>query len=125
MLMNMFSYDVLVISVRIDDSSFDKQDISTSYAKLFLIPDYVHLKGWSQSDFVEKLNLPHVEKDDNDFHEPDEEMSFFDVCPQVKSKPLLSDSWVYNISRVGQKFYGGVVEFRDELVKYSSREGFA
>ena len=43
------------------------------------------------------------------------------MCPRVPDIPLLSDSWSNNILGVGQKFVGGVVEFREELVKYASR----
>lgn len=40
------------------------------------------------------------------------------------SKPFLSDEWANYITSVGQKFNGGIVEFKDKLKKYAIVIGF-
>ncbi|KAL8552189.1 hypothetical protein ACS0TY_001036 [Phlomoides rotata] len=54
------------------------------------------------------------------------DIPYYDVCPNLKKKPLLSDAWANIIEEcVGQQFVGGAVEFRKELIKYSTRNGFS
>ena len=58
--------------------------------------------------------------------ESDSEDEENDLLPSFYAQPekaLLSDSWKYAIRKVGQRFEGGVREFRTSLVKFSAQRG--
>ncbi|KAL6575193.1 hypothetical protein OROMI_012478 [Orobanche minor] len=46
-------------------------------------------------------------------------MPRYDVCPELKKKPLLSDNWCHILDDgVGTMFSGGAIEFRTELINW-------
>ncbi|KAL6509573.1 hypothetical protein OROGR_022883 [Orobanche gracilis] len=52
-------------------------------------------------------------------------MPSYDVCPELKNKPLLSDNWCHILDGgVGTTFSEGANEFRTELIKYATHLGF-
>ncbi|KAL6547182.1 hypothetical protein OROMI_022903 [Orobanche minor] len=52
-------------------------------------------------------------------------MPRYDVCPELKKKPLLSDNWCHILDDgVGTMFSEGALEFRTELIKYATHLGF-
>ncbi|XP_028118687.1 uncharacterized protein LOC114316221 [Camellia sinensis] len=56
--------------------------------------------------------------------EVEEEVDMLSSICRHKEKVLLSAGWVVSITHIGQKFEGGIVEFRNALSKFSIECGF-
>lgn len=64
------------------------------------------------------------EDDNNDEEDFDDENEYFGKYAPPKGKTYLSHEWKTYIKSVGQKFEGGVAEFKDKLCKYAIEKGF-
>ncbi|KAL8525405.1 hypothetical protein ACS0TY_014865 [Phlomoides rotata] len=103
--------------INVDQSSIDCNDRDShkqsKVRKVFSSSPYVEYSGIdmgssSKKEFTGKCRIPS-----------------YQMCPIDSRKTYLSDNWLDIMKDgVGKKFEGGAVEFRMELIKYTTRLGF-
>ncbi|KAL7180541.1 hypothetical protein ACSBR1_043692 [Camellia fascicularis] len=76
------------------------------------------------SESVNLLNRASTSSKRNLRLEVEEEVDMLSSSCRHKEKVLLSAGWVVSTTHVGQKFEGGIVEFRNALSKFSIECGF-